>query len=34
MFDIIIFNSIVTDGTGRKRKGIDIGINKVYRQWQ
>jgi len=27
MFDIIILNGIVIDGTGRKRKKIDIGIN-------
>jgi len=27
MFDIIILNGIVVDGTGRKRRKIDIGIN-------
>lgn len=27
MFDIIILNGIVIDGTGRKRRKIDIGIN-------
>jgi len=27
MFDIIILNGIVVDGTGRKRKKVDIGIN-------
>ena len=27
MFDIIILNGIAVDGTGRKRKKVDIGIS-------